>query len=155
MTRRDPRTFEAMQPKHEIPVDRIREYLRRMTPQARRNLLVEIERKQMYGEDIPGSDIILAELRAEFRQSGQSRDRIGNPSRYFFQPIEMLFVDRAPERAHSGQISRGSLSAIWEWINTALLPTMARDYCDGMKRVTRISRASTQAKVNHALTVES
>jgi len=47
-------------------IDRIQQYLRRITPQARRNLLVEIERMQMCGEDMPCSDIILAELRTEF-----------------------------------------------------------------------------------------
>jgi hypothetical protein len=117
-----------------IPVDRIREFLARLTQQERSSLLVEIERMQLYGEDIPGSDIILAELRSEFRKSGQSNDRVGNPSRYFFKPIEALFVDRPPERANSGQISRGSLSAIWELINQVLLPTMARDYCDKIKQ---------------------
>src|ERR1700731_1919104 len=90
--------------KHGIPADRIREFLARLTPQERNSLLVEIERMQLYGEDMPGSDIILAELRAEFRKSGQSNDRLGNPSRYFFKPIEALFVDRPPERANSGQI---------------------------------------------------
>jgi len=87
-------------------IDRIQQYLRRITPQARRNLLVEIERMQIYGEDMPCSEIILAELRAEFRNSGESQSRVGNPSRHFFKPIEILFVDRAAELANSGQISR-------------------------------------------------
>ena len=117
-----------------IPSDQLRTYIESLTSQARASLLVEIERKLLYGEDVPGSDIMLAELRAEFRKSGQSSDRAGNPSRYFFKPIEALFVDRPPELAHSGQISRGSLSAIWEWINQSLLPAMAADYCETMKR---------------------
>src|SRR5579859_457188 len=120
--------------KNGIPADRIREFLGRLTQQERSRLLVEIERMQLYDEEMPGSDIILAELRSEFRKSGQSSDRVGNPSRYFFKPIEALFVDRPPERANSGQISRGSLSAIWELINQVLLPTMARDYCDKVKQ---------------------
>lgn len=110
---------------------------------------------QLYGEDISGSEIILAELRAEFRKSGQPHDRVGNPSRYFFKPIESLFVDRAPERANSGQISRGSLSAIWEWITQILLPAMARDFCEKMKHVivadkpqeARLIAAGFQSKV--------
>ena len=118
-----------------IQVDRIRKYLGHLTSQARSSLLVEIERMQMYDEDISGFEIILAELRAEFRKSGEPQNRIGNPSRFFFKPIEALFVDRSPERANSGQISRGSLSAIWEWINHSLLPSMARDYCERMKQV--------------------
>jgi hypothetical protein len=117
----------------EVPLDRIREYLGRLSSRARSNLLAEIERIQLYGDDIPGSETILTQLRAEFRTSGESHDRVGNPSRHFFKPIEALFVDRSPERANSGEISRGSVSAIWEWFNQVLLPTMARDYCDRMK----------------------
>lgn len=120
---------------NEIQVDRIRKYLGHLTQQARSSLLVEIERMQMYDEDISGFEIILAELRAEFRRSGETHNRIGNPSRYFFKSTEALFVDRSPERANSGQISRGSLSAIWEWINNDMLPSMARDYCEQMKQL--------------------
>lgn len=119
---------------HEPQADRIRKYLGHLTSQARSSLLVEIERMQMYDEDISGFEIILAGLRAEFRTSGAPGNRIGNPSRHFFKPIEALFVDRSPERANSGQISRGSLSAIWEWINQDLLPSMARDYCEQMRQ---------------------
>jgi hypothetical protein len=117
----------------ETSSERIREYLRRLTPQARSSLLTEIERMQLYGEDISGAALILAELRAEFRKGNETNNRIGNPSRYFFQPIEVLFVDRPPERTNAGQISRGSLSPIWEWINHELLRTMARDYCETVK----------------------
>jgi hypothetical protein len=117
-----------------IQVDQIREYLGGLTPQARASLLVEIERMLLYGEAVPGADIMLKELRAEFRKTGLSSDRAGNPSRYFFKPIEALFVNRPPELANAGQISRGSLSAIWEWINQVLLPAMAVEYCDKMKR---------------------
>jgi hypothetical protein len=119
---------------NEIQADRIRQYLGHLSLQARSSLLVEIERMQMYDEDISGFEIILSELRAEFRKSGEPNNRIGNPSRYFFKPIEALFVDRSPERANTGQISRGSLAPIWEWINHNLLPSMARDYCEGMKQ---------------------
>jgi hypothetical protein len=87
-----------------------------------------------------GSETILAELRAEFRTGGQSHhpnapsfNRAGNPSRHFFKPIEALFVDRSPERANSGQISRGSLTPIWDWINLSLLPETDREYSDKMK----------------------
>jgi hypothetical protein len=117
-----------------IPVDQIRAYLGGLTPQARASLLIEIERMLLYGEDVPGAAIMLVELRAEFRKSGLSSDRAGSPSRYFFKPIEALFVDRPPELANSGQISRGSLAAIWEWINQLLLPAMAGDYCERMKQ---------------------
>jgi len=130
-----------------ISVDRIREYLGGLTPQARASLLVEIERMLLYGETVPGADIMLVELRAEFRRTGQSSDRAGNPSRYFFKPIESLFVDRPPELANAGQISRGSLSAIWEWINQLLLPAMAGEYCDKMKRAIVANNANEARQI--------
>jgi hypothetical protein len=136
--------------KETIPIDRVRGYLASLTPQARANLLVEIERMLLYGEQVPGADLMLVELRAEFRKSGQSSDRAGNPSRYFFKPIEALFVDRPPELVNAGQISRGSLSAIWEWINQILLPTMARDYCDQMKRLIVLNNAVEARKISAA-----
>ena len=119
---------------HENPADRVRVYLARLTPLARSSLLTEIERLQLYGEDVSAFAPILAALRAEFRKSGDINHRIGNPSRHFFKPLEVLFVDRPPEKANAGQISRGSLSAIWEWINHELLPAMARDYCEAMTK---------------------
>ena len=113
---------------------RTREYLARLTPLARSSLLTEIERLKLYGEDVSAFAPILAALRAEFRKSGEISHRIGNPSRYFFNPLEVLFVDRPPEKTNAGEISRGSLSAIWEWINHELLPAMARDYCETMTK---------------------
>lgn len=119
---------------HADSAGRIRDYLSRLTPLARSSLLTEIERMQLYGEDVSAFAPILAALRAEFRKSGEAGHRLGNPSRYFFRPLEVLFVDRPPEKANAGQISRGSLSAIWEWINRDLLPAMARDYCEAMTK---------------------
>ncbi len=117
----------------ELPSDRVKKYLQNISPQARKNLLAEIERMQMYGETMPGGEVLLEQLRAEFRGSGETHDRLGNPSRHFFQPIEALFVNRPAERTNPGQISRGSLSPIWEWISNDLLRTMARDYSEKVK----------------------
>ncbi len=111
-----------------IQADRIQEYLQRLTPLARSNLLTELERLEVCDAEIPGSAEVLAKLRAEFRKGGPPQARAGNPSRHFFAPLEPLLVDGALEHANSGRIQRGSLSAIWEWISRDLLPTMARDY---------------------------
>jgi hypothetical protein len=121
--------------KDEIKADQVREYLQLLTQQARRRLLEETERLQASGANVPAADVILAELRAEFRNTGQAHYRVGNPSRYFFQPLEPLLTNRSPDCAHAGQISRGSLSVIWESICQHHLPTMARDYTDKMNRL--------------------
>jgi len=113
-------------------VDQLQEYLQRLTPLARSNLLTELERLELCGAEVPSSAALMEKLRAEFRTSGQTQRRIANPARYFFAPLEPLLVDSAPEHANSGRIQRGSLSAIWEWISRDLLPTMARDYSSQM-----------------------
>ena len=106
----------------------IQEYLNKLTPTARGNLLNELERLEACGEEMPGCEEILATLRAEFRTDESSQPRVGNASRYFFAPLEPLLIDGAPAHANSGRILRGSLAPIWEWISRDLLPTMARDY---------------------------
>lgn len=109
------------------------QYLQRLTPQVRSRLLVELERLHLLGEDIPHSEPLIAALRAEFRGTGQNHYRAGNPSRYFFEPLEPVLVDGAPERANSGQIARGSLGPIWSFVSEKLLPSMAADYVANAK----------------------
>jgi hypothetical protein len=118
-----------------IEVDRIQDYLQRLAPLARSNLLTELERLEACGTEMPGAAAILEKLRAEFRKIGQATDRVSNASRHFFAPLEPLLVDGAPEHSNSGRIQRGSLSAIWEWISRDLLPTMARDYSKAMSEM--------------------
>ncbi|HLG83395.1 MAG TPA: hypothetical protein VKY22_20450 [Bradyrhizobium sp.] len=116
-----------------LQADRIAEYLKRLTPQARSNLLNELERLQLCGVEVPGSAALLETLRAEFRKDGQAHNRMGNPSRYFFAPLEPFLIDGDPDHPNPGRISRGSLSPIWDWISRDLLPTMARDYGEQMR----------------------
>ena len=124
-----------------IEPDRIEDYLQRLTPTARSNLLTELERLEVCGAEMPGSTAILEKLRAEFRKSEQTQksaqpqQRVANPSRYFFTPLEPLLVNGAAEHANPGRILRGSLAPIWEWITRDLLPTMARDYESEMKKL--------------------
>ena len=116
-----------------IQADRIGEYLRQLTPQARSSLLVELERLEACGAAIPGAAPMLETLRAELRKGGQSHHRVANPSRHFFSPVQPLLVDGAPEHDNSGRILRGSLAAIWEWISHDLLPTTASEYAAQMR----------------------
>jgi hypothetical protein len=103
-------------------------YLRQLTSTARNHLLIELERLHMSGDDIPGSELLLEQLRTEFRQGEKSHERIKDPARHFFQPAEPFLANCTPERAHAGQISRGSLATIWELIARTLLPVMTQEY---------------------------
>jgi len=109
-------------------LDRIQGYLRQLTPQERSRLLVEMERLQGCGQGLAGTDDILQALRTEIRGSGQAAEKVGTPARLFFEALQPVLVEWPPERANRGQISRGSIGVIWEWINQFLLPAMAREY---------------------------
>jgi hypothetical protein len=115
--------------------DRIQDFLRRLTPLSRNNLLIELERLEACDAAVPGSATVVEKLRMEFRKDGQTHNRLDNPARYFFAPLEPLLVDGAPEHANSGRILRGSISPVWEWISRNLLPTMTRDYVNAMNRL--------------------
>jgi hypothetical protein len=114
-------------------VDRLWDFIQRLTPLMRSSLLTELERLELCGVEMPGSADIQAKLRAELRREGSTQNRTAPPSRYFFASIESLLIDGAPEHANSGRVPRGSLAPIWEWITRDLLPTMARDFNAQMK----------------------
>jgi hypothetical protein len=110
-----------------MQVERIWEFLRRLTPSTKNCLLTELERMEMCGIDMPCSADIQARLRAELRKDGSTQST-ATPFRYFFAPLDLLLIDGDPEHENSGRIARGSLAPIWEWIGRDLLPIMARDY---------------------------
>jgi hypothetical protein len=104
------------------PVERLRQYLREISPQARALLLRELERGALSGEKLPGLDLILDELRKEQRVSNHTSERLDAPDRRFFLPIEPFLVDEEiPERI-AGRIARSSLPRIWTWLERDLLP---------------------------------
>jgi hypothetical protein len=112
--------------------EQLKQYLAHLTPQVRARLLGELERLLETGESIPRTEELIVSLRAEF-PSGP--ERISEAERFFFQPLEPVLVDGAPERANSGQIARGSLLPIWNLLKTDLLTTMAREYVTDVSKV--------------------
>jgi hypothetical protein len=129
-------------------VDRIQEFLQRLTPLTRGSLLNELERLEACDGDPLGSAEALAKLRAELRKDGSTQNRAATPSRHFFAPLEPLLTDGASDRANPGRILRGSLFPIWEWISRDLLPTMARDY---VKKIEELTAADKQREVRQVV----
>ena len=129
--------------------DRIQEFLQRLTPLTRNCLLTELERLEVCDGPVPGSAELLTKLRAEFRKDGSTQNRGTNASRQFFAPLEPVLVDGAPTHDNSGQIQRGSLAAIWEWISRDLLPTMARDY---IKKIDDLVATNNQKEARQVVT---
>jgi hypothetical protein len=120
--------------RQETPTESLRGYLRQLSPQTRTRLLAEIERLRQSGEDFPGADLIIAELRAEIRQDGRAAERLEPAARHFFRLLEPYLTDRPADRANAGQISRASLPAIWEWLSRDLMASMARAYTAEIKQ---------------------
>src|SRR5215467_6117694 len=116
-----------------MPIEKIWDFLQRLSPLTRSCLLAELERLELCGVEMPGSADIRAKLRAEFQKDGSNANREGQPSYHFFAALEPILNDGAPEHANSGRIPRGSLVPIWEWFTRDLLPTMARDFNAQMK----------------------
>jgi ribosomal 50S subunit-associated protein YjgA (DUF615 family) len=116
-------------------IDRILEFLQRLTPLTRSCLLNELERLDGCGIEMPGSADIQARLRAEFRKDGSAQNRANSPSKIFFLPLEPFLIESSPDHENYGRLSRGSLAPIWEWVGRDLLPTMTRDFNVQMKEL--------------------
>lgn len=112
-----------------LPVGRLREYLEELKPESRALLLKEIERAALAGTAVPGSDLILAALRPALRRAGAAApERLGDPARLFFAPVEPFMVDPGPAGALPGRIERTSLTPLWQWLGRVLLPDETEAY---------------------------
>jgi hypothetical protein len=104
-------------------IERLREYLRTLTPEARSMLVQELERNLLRGERNAGGDLILEELRRVIRAEAQQVPRIGDAARLFFAPFEPFLIDGRADHKRIGRLARVSLEPIWAWIGRDLLPT--------------------------------
>src|SRR5712691_1531343 len=118
-----------------LPVDRLRDYLRELNPQARALLMAELERGRLRGDDLPAIDRVLQELRSAAPGKRALPPRIGDPQRLFFAPFEPFLVDDQPDRKHPGRIARASLEPIWRWISADLMPVEATAFAEQAGRL--------------------
>lgn len=106
-------------------VERLRQFLRDLSPEARTLLMTELERSVLRGDDMPGAELVLQELRRDARDNARPK-RPGNLARLFFQPLEPLLVDDGATHSHPGRIARVVLDPVWEWICRDLMPGEAK-----------------------------
>jgi hypothetical protein len=116
------------------PIERLREYLRVLKPEARAMLIAELERSLLRGEDVAGNELILQELRSTIRAVNQPVPRIGDAARMFFAPLEPFLIDGPADHKRTGRIARVSLEPIWEWIGRDLMPAEARALSEDINR---------------------
>jgi hypothetical protein len=116
------------------PVERLREYLRTLSPAARTMLVHELERSMLRGDDNAGNDLILQELRRTIRADSQPTPRIGDTARLFFAPLEPFLIDAGADHKRTGRVARMSLEPIWAWIGRDLIPAEAKALSDDIGR---------------------
>jgi hypothetical protein len=117
-------------------VERLRDYLRTLKPEARAMLVAELERSVLSGEESAGNERILQELRRAIRVEGGQPDaaRMGDAARMFFAPVEPFLIDDAPDHKRAGRLSRVSLEPIWEWIGRDLIPAETKALGEDVNR---------------------
>jgi hypothetical protein len=111
-------------------VDRVRQFLRELKPEARALLIAELERAVLRGDDFAGADLVLNELRLLFREARGITPRISTTLRLFYRPIEPFMVDDIADHNHPYRIARASLMPIWHWIERELLPAEAHAFAE-------------------------
>jgi hypothetical protein len=109
----------------ETTVERLRQFLRELSPGARSLLVGELERSVLRGEEVVGADLVLQELRRIVRAQRDSSPNIEGSARVLFKPLEPFLVDDSGDHKHPGRVSRSSLDALWNWVRRDLLPNDA------------------------------
>jgi hypothetical protein len=118
-------------------VERLRDYLRTLTPEARAMLAAELERGILAGDESPRNELILQELRRTIPAAQPAADRMGEVARLFFAPVEPFVIDDAADHKRSGRMSRVSLEPLWEWIGRDLMPAEAKALGADIERALR------------------
>lgn len=106
-------------------IERLRQYLVALSPEARTLLIGELERAVLRGDEDSGAELVLAQLRWIARDERDGTPRVSHIARLFFRPLEPFLVsDR--EREHPGRIARSSLEPLWTWVRRDLLREEAK-----------------------------
>jgi hypothetical protein len=133
------------QPAKQQPVDRLRAYLRQLTPAAQALLMREFERALERGDDTAVADLVLGELRRIVRSADTNeRPRTADPARLVFACLDPLLADNGDLRP--GQIRRSSLEPVWIWLSQTAIVKDAQELDQALAAVEAIpSTAADQA----------
>ncbi|KYH00532.1 hypothetical protein [Bradyrhizobium sp. DOA1] len=118
-------------------IERLREYLAQLPPQAQALLMREFERALERGQDTAVATLVLEQLRKIVRKSeadDASPPRTDDLSRLLFQVLEPFLVEAgAPVRV--GQIRRSSLHPIWQWLGRDGAPEKVNEFEAALARM--------------------
>ena len=115
---------------NQTSIERLRDYLAQLPPQAQALLMREFERAIERGEDTAVATFVLEQLRKVVRgteEDEEVRPRTDDPARLLFRPIEpFLMESNFPMRP--GQIRRTSLLPVWQWLARDGAPDATRAF---------------------------
>ena len=123
-------------------IERLKEYLTQLPPQAQALLMREFERSIERGEDTTVATFVLEQLRKVVRGTEEeARPRTDDPARLLFRPLEPFLVEgNLPTRP--GQIRRASLLPVWQWLARDGAPERALEFEAALARVRENGTAS-------------
>ncbi|MCK1389457.1 hypothetical protein [Bradyrhizobium sp. 1] len=118
-------------------IERLREYLAQLPPQAQALLMREFERALERGQDTAVATLVLEQLRKIVRKTESDEappPRTDDLSRLLFQALEPFLVEAGvPIRA--GQIRRSSLPPIWQWLGRDGAPDKLNEFETALARM--------------------
>ncbi len=109
-------------------VERLSDFLSRLTPSLAEKLAHGLEREKLRGAEGLPYDYILATIRPILSAAPPS-ERVGmaSPLRQFCAPFEDLLVDEPSPASRAKQIRRASVATVWAWLESDLLPDTLPD----------------------------
>ena len=123
-------------------IERLRDYLVQLPPQAQALLMREFERSIERGEDTTVATFVLEQLRKVVRGTEEeARPRTDDPARLLFRPLEPFLVE-GNQPVRPGQIRRASLLPVWQWLARDGAPDQAREFDAALARVRENGTAS-------------
>src|SRR4051812_14122802 len=99
-------------------IERLREYLAQLPPQAQALLMREFERALERGQDTAVATLVLEQLRKIVRKTEPEEPPPPRPddlSRLLFQALKPFLVEGGPP-TRAGKTRRSSLPPIWQWL---------------------------------------
>ncbi|AWM00358.1 hypothetical protein [Bradyrhizobium amphicarpaeae] len=118
-------------------IERLREYLAQLPPQAQALLMREFERALERGQDTAVATLVLEQLRKIVRKSEADEappPRTDDLSRLLFQALEPFLIEAGvPLRV--GQIRRTSLQPIWQWLGRDGAPDKVNEFEAALARM--------------------
>lgn len=118
-------------------IERLREYLAQLPPQAQALLMREFERALERGQDTAVATLVLDQLRKVVRKTEADEappPRTDDLSRLLFQVLEPFLVEAgAPIRV--GQVRRSSLAPIWQWLGRDGAPDKLNEFEAALARM--------------------